>query len=251
MVSFEDATLAERVDITHDLAVFRLAVEKEFAFAPGQFATLALEQNGKLIQRPYTIVSSPHEPLLEFFLELVPHGALSPRLWELKAGDEIKIRSQAAGVFTLDRRSGLSRHLMLATVTGIAPFVSMIRQHAFELERGMGADLSFAVIHTASYAREFGPYLDELQETARDGWLHYAASVSRPVEETSWTGEVGRVEDLIRKYADGLAFDHTNSIAYACGHPTMVENARAILQRARFDRKHIRTEKFFTIPIPR
>jgi ferredoxin--NADP+ reductase len=78
-----------------------------------------------------------------------------------------------------------------------------------------------------------------------------AASVSRPAEEYTWTGEVGRVEDLIRKYADWLGFDHTNFISYACGHPIMVENARAILQRARYDRKHIRTEKFFTIPIPR
>jgi ferredoxin/flavodoxin---NADP+ reductase len=60
----------------------------------------------------------------------------------------------------------------------------------------------------------------------------------------------GRVDDLIRKYADGFGYDNTNSVAYACGHPVMVENARAILGRARFTKRQIHTEKYFTLKAP-
>jgi ferredoxin--NADP+ reductase len=58
-------------------------------------------------------------------------------------------------------------------------------------------------------------------------------------------GETGRVEDVLRKHADRLGFDHTNSIAYACGQPQMVENVKGILARARFLRDQIREEEYF------
>jgi ferredoxin--NADP+ reductase len=250
MPKFENATLVERIDLTADLAVFRIAPQTKLDFIPGQFATLALEQSGRLVQRPYSIVSAPHEPLLEFFIELVPFGLLTPLLWELKPGDTLMVRDQAAGTFWLDTRSGLARHMMLATVTGVAPFVSMLRAHAFMLTSDLGADLRFLLLHAASHSHEFGFYRDELAELGQQGWLTYVDTVSRPSDNPDWEGEVGRVEDLIRKYADGSGYDNTNSVAYSCGHPVMVENTRAIMGRARFTKRQIHTEKYFTIKVP-
>ena len=72
------ATLAERIDFTGDLACFRFRLQEALPFVPGQYATLGLEgKNGKPIQRAYSIVSAPHEPMLEFFVELVEEGALT------------------------------------------------------------------------------------------------------------------------------------------------------------------------------
>ena len=51
----------------------------------------------------------------------------------------------------------------------------------------------------------------------------------------------------MRKYADQLGFDHRNSVAYACGHPQMVANVKAILERARFSRDHIKEENYFSL----
>ena len=75
----------------------------------------------------------------------------------------------------------------------------------------------------------------------------YIPTISRPWEEPNWLGETGRVEDVLRKHADRLGFNHTNSVAYACGHPQMVENVKGILARARFLKDHIREEEYFAL----
>lgn len=252
MPKFENAVLVERIDFTPELSVIRLAPQTPLPFKPGQFATLAVEESGRLLQRAYSIASAPHEPLLEFFVELVPGGLLTPRLWGLKPGDKVLVRDRAAGAFLLDRGSEkLTKHMMMATVTGVAPFVSMLRSHSFELSRNPGSGESFLLLQGASYAHEFGYYRDELRELSEGGWLTYVDTVSRPSENPVWTGEVGRVEDLIRKYAWAYGYDHANSVAYACGHPIMVENARAILSRARFEKRQIHSEKYFTVRSPK
>jgi ferredoxin--NADP+ reductase len=143
--------------------------------------------------------------------------------------------------------TAVTHHLMLATVTGIAPFVSILRTQKIERERGATTDHRFVVIHGASESADFGPYHNELEELSRAGWLTYIPTVSRPWAEPRWKGETGRVDDIVRKYADRLGFDCRNSAAYACGHPQMVTNVKAILERARFTGDQIREEKYFTI----
>src|SRR6185369_11137236 len=91
--------------------------------------------DGELEERPYSIVSSPHEPFFEFFIELVPGGSITPRLWTLKLGSVIWVRRRTVGQLILN--TAVTRHLMLATVTGIAPFVSILRTQ--KIERDLGA----------------------------------------------------------------------------------------------------------------
>jgi ferredoxin--NADP+ reductase len=136
---------------------------------------------------------------------------------------------------------------MLSTVTGVAPFVSILRTQQIERERGVTSNHQFVVIHGASQSADFGPYRSELEELSRAGWLTYIPTVSRPWAEPNWDGETGRIEDIARKYADRIGFDHSNSVAYACGHPQMVTNVRAILERARFSRDQIKAETYFVI----
>ena len=64
---------------------------------------------------------------------------------------------------------------------------------------------------------------------------------------TELEGRTGRIEDVMRKHADQLGFDHSNSVAYACGHPQMVANVKAILARARFRKDQIKEEKYFSL----
>jgi len=245
--SFHRAQLVERVDFTGDLAMFRFRPEHELPFKAGQYATLAVEHDGRLIQRPYSIVSSPYESFLEFFVELVPQGELTPKLWELRSSDYVLVRNRIVGAFTKDDKAGMNRHIMAATVTGIAPYVSMIRTQRIDLDRGSGTQQRFAVVQGASRSWEFGTYKDELDQVARQGWVNYIPTISRPWEDPDWKGECGRAEDVFRKYADNLGFDYTNSVGYACGHPHMIENVKGILARARFPKAQIKEEKYFTI----
>jgi hypothetical protein len=88
------ARLIERRDLTPDLMVIRLEPEIPYTFTPGQYCTIGVEG----IERAYSMVSSPHEPCLELFVELVPHGALTPRLWSLRLGDPIPPSSAEGGL---------------------------------------------------------------------------------------------------------------------------------------------------------
>ena len=109
------AKLVERRDVTDDLTVIKLVPEGGvFDFKPGQYCTLGKEG----IERAYSIASAPHQDFLEVFVELVPEGGLTPKMWRLKVGDTMSIRPRAKGVFTF--KENFHHHLMLSTVTGVA-----------------------------------------------------------------------------------------------------------------------------------
>jgi ferredoxin--NADP+ reductase len=239
------AELIERTDVSTNLAIFRFRVAQRPSFTAGQYATIGIAVDGDVIERPYSIVSSPHEPFLEFFIELVPGGNITPKLWELKSGSTILVRPRIVGQFTLDTR--VTHHLMLATVTGVAPFVSILRTQQIDRERGATSNHQFVVIHGASQSADLGTYRSELEALSRAGWLTYIPTVSRPWAEPTWQGEIGRIEDIMRKHADQVGFDHRNSVAYACGHPQMVANVKATLARARFAKEQIKEEKYFSL----
>ena len=72
-----------RDDFTDDLWMVRIRPQVPISFRAGQYVTVGVEQNGKLLERPYSIVSAPQEPELELFVELVPPGLLTPHLHPL------------------------------------------------------------------------------------------------------------------------------------------------------------------------
>src|SRR6266436_4662348 len=119
------AKVIERKDLSEDLWLVRVDPGGPFSFKAGQYATLGVDHGEKRIERAYSIVSSPYEEgALEFFVELVPQGELTPHLYKLHKGDKLLCRKIAKGRFTLDLKSGRTNHFLLATVTGLAPFVS-------------------------------------------------------------------------------------------------------------------------------
>src|SRR5258708_4441809 len=97
------ARILERRDLSPDLWIMRIDPGGPFEFRAGQYATLGVEHEGKRIERAYSIVSSPYESELEFFVELVPHGDLTPDLFRLNKGDTLLCRKLAKGRFMLER----------------------------------------------------------------------------------------------------------------------------------------------------
>jgi ferredoxin--NADP+ reductase len=243
---FYRAQIVERRNIAEDLWSIRVSPGGDFTFKPGQYATLGVITPEKHIERAYSIASAPHEPLVEFFLELVPHGELTPHLHKLQKGDTFTFRKVAKGRFTLDTQSGRTNHLLLATVTGIAPFVSYVRALYRDWKEGrFHGEHKLFLIDGASRSWEFG-YRTEIEPIAAQApWLEYVATISRPWEDKSWDGEVGRVDDVIRKYADMWGLDPETTSAYLCGHPMMVETCKAILQRRGWQKETMREELYF------
>jgi len=245
---FIGATIERRLDIVDDLAVFWLRPDEPMTFLPGQYVTLAVASaSGRMVKRAYSIVSAPHEPLIELVVERVEGGALTPVLWDRQPGEAVWARKKVVGHFVLDAER--LRHVMVCTVTGIAPFLSMIRAHAEARQRDEAIpDHRFLVLHGASHAPEFGPYLNELAilTAESDGWVVSIPTVSRPWANADWTGETGRVEDVLRKYLDRLGWNGPDAAGYACGNPTMIETVKGVLRRAGLDAAHIHDEKYFT-----
>ncbi|MBI3668627.1 MAG: ferredoxin--NADP reductase [Acidobacteria bacterium] len=245
---FYRARITQRVDFSEDLWMIRVDTGGEFRFKAGQYATLGVQTAEKLIERPYSIVSSPYEKEVEFFIELVPQGELTPLLYKLKVGDEMMFRKVAKGRFTLDTKSGRTSHLLLATVTGIAPFVSYSRTLLKDWKDGkFGGEHKLFIIEGASRSWEFG-YHDELRKYAAEvPWLTYLPTISRPWEDPNWKGETGRVDDIIRKYTDKWGLTGQNASAYLCGHPDMIEHGKGMLRRAGWQ-KDAMTEEVYFIP---
>ncbi len=242
---FINATLKERRDSAKDLGVFVFEPEQELSWVSGQYCTLGIMEEDMRIERPYSLASASYEKRLELFVELVLDGGLSPLLWKLKIGDTVTVRPKIRGKFTLDVESGRKTHFMVSTVTGAAPYVSMIRHHKEHHDELKSAGHRFFMIHGGSRSNEL-TYVDELNKIQADAdWLTYVPTVSRPQEDPDWRGETGRVEDVIRKYFDQLDCPPSGVTAYLCGHPGMIETARGILARAGMQKELILEEQYF------
>jgi len=241
------ARIIKRTDFAPDLWMVRIDPGVEFSFAPGQYATLGIERDGRRVERPYSIASSPYEKELEFFFELVPQGETTPSFYNLQLGDQMLVRKVAKGRFTLDTsQPDRKNHLLMSTVTGVAPFVSTVRTLFKDWKEGKFAgDHKLFLLDGASRSWEFG-YREELEDFAKQApWLRCVFTVSRPWEDAGWKGEVGRVDDLIRKYADQWECTTANCIAYLCGHPEMVEQGKRILKRIGFGKENLKEEVYW------
>lgn len=219
------AKLTKKEQLTEDLWKMWLKPEEKFDFKPGQYCTIG--SGG--IERAYSIASSPEEDQIELFIELVPppDGNLTPLLNELNVGDTVTMRLRAKGIFVL--KPEFKNHVMVGTVTGVAPYVSMMRKHLKESE---SSDKNFIILEGASYLDEFG-YDEELMLLDKsNNNVTFEASVSRPDEERndSWTGYKGRVNNILLDRLDEWGLNPSETIVYACGHPGMIEDVKEKLE---------------------
>ncbi len=218
-----ETRILERRELTPDHWLMWIEKPADFKFKPGQYCTIGVEG----IERAYSIASAPHEDRIELFVELVPYeegGHLTPLLHALKEGEKLTIRPRAKGIFTFN--PNFKNHLLVATVTGVVPYVSFIRDYLHKGESGH----HFYVLEGASYDDEFG-YDDELERYASEHpeLVTFIPTVSRPDEERNggWKGETGRVNAIVESQVDKLGLSSDDTLIYACGHPGMIEDVKA------------------------
>jgi ferredoxin--NADP+ reductase len=237
--------VSERRDLTHGLWIVRLRTEEPIVYTAGQYLTVGLLEGSRLVERPYSAASAPEDGELEFFIELVPAGKLTPHLHAVPVGGEVFLRRAAKGRFVLDETADRPNHFMAATVTGVAPFAAMVRHLAARESDAGPPSLRIAILHGASVPAELG-YAEELRaDAAARPWFDYVPTVSRPWLAPDWQGERGRVEDVARKYLDARGFLPHTTVAYLCGNPQMIRQMRGVLERAGFERRFIREETYW------
>ena len=115
--------------------LFRIRTERPrtFRFTAGEFVMIGLDnwseklQKNKPIMRAYSLTSGPYDEYLEFYSIKVPDGPLTSRLQNVIVGDDIIVGDKPTGTLTLANLELGSNLYLLATGTGIAPFISLLR----------------------------------------------------------------------------------------------------------------------------
>ena len=248
-----NATLSLREDYTPALVVMRIEPQgwQLPPFTPGQFATIGLPASaprlegcdpddpkldpGRFIRRAYSIASSSKQrEYLELFVALVTSGELTPRLLALKPGDKLWLGPKITGMFTLKEIPPDQDLVMVATGTGIAPYMSMLRT---ELSPSQGRRV--ALLLGARHSWDLG-YSQELFTLQRESSrLTVLRIVSRPKEEPRpWSGHVGHVQSLWADGALSAAWGRRPTPAdthvLLCGNPAMIDDMTKVLQAEGF-----------------
>lgn len=241
-----NAAVVAREEINPQLLVLRVRPDgPPVQFEPGQFVVLGLlgseprvmeaadedppTRPDRLIRRAYSIASASVErDYLEFYVTLVSSGALTPRLFALRPGSRLFVSTKPSGFFTLDGVPEGKSVVLIATGTGLAPYMSMLRTIlARDRER------RFVVLHGARYSWDLG-YRAELESLSRVcGNLTYIPSITRPDEDPHFQGVTGRVQTLVSdgvvERESGVPLTPDVTDVFLCGHPGMIETVKALL----------------------
>jgi ferredoxin-NADP reductase len=240
-----NATLVRRVDETDDLAYVWVKFDGPATpFESGQYMTIGVFADGKLWQRPYSVASAPRvadDEGYEFYVRLVPIERFTSLLWRLPVGHGMRMIGPK-GKFLLEPDDDRN-HVYVSTGTGIAPFMSMIRETA-----AAGRPRQTVVLHGCSYVEELG-YREELEGWAAGGDypLTYIPTISRPADprNSGWTGRTGRVEAVIGSVCDDLGLDPDQTVVYICGNPEMIINVERELLDRDFPEFHVKKELYW------
>ena len=230
---FTRQRLLEVQTLTPSLFTLRTSRDPGFRFSAGQFARLGVRKpSGCIVWRAYSMVSAPHDEFLDFFSIVVPDGEFTSELSRLKVGDELLIDKQAFGFLTLDRFPDGQDLWLLATGTGIAPFLSILQDfqawqrferiilvYSVREARELAYQQLIAELPQREYLEGLGSKLLYLPVVTREqvpGALH--ARITTLIE----SGELERAADL------QLTPEHSRIML--CGNPQMIEDTRAVLK---------------------
>jgi ferredoxin--NADP+ reductase len=240
-----NARLVRREELNDSLAYFWVRFDGEpTPFEAGQYMTIGVMVDGRIVQRPYSVASPPAvvgTEGYEFYVRLVQGGTVTPLLWDLPMGHGMRMIGPK-GKFLLEPDDDRT-HVFISSGTGNAPFVAMMRQLLID-----GRPREVVFLNGVSYATELG-YRDVLEEWVTTGQypVQYIPTVSRPADprNASWTGRTGRVEAILPDVLDELGLSSVDSIAYICGNPDMILSAEATLLERGYPEEQVHKELYW------
>jgi ferredoxin--NADP+ reductase len=217
---------------TDSLFSLRTTRDPGLRFASGQFVMLGLEVEGKPLLRAYSIASAHYDPELEFYSIKVADGPLTSRLQKIAEGDEILIGKKPTGTLVLDGlRPGRNLYL-LGTGTGLAPFLSLVRDpevyERFDKVIVTHTVREVADLNYRQFLSHELPNHPDLGEWVAPKLIYYP-TVTREAFATQ-----GRITDLMasgKLFADiGLpALDRSRDRLMLCGGPSVLADLKALL----------------------
>jgi ferredoxin--NADP+ reductase len=238
MSAFNEEKVLDVHHWTNRLFTFKTTRDPALRFSNGHFTMIGLKVNNKPLLRAYSIVSANYEDHLEFLSIKVPDGPLTSRLQHIQPGDSIVVGRKPTGTLLIDYLLPGKRLFLLSTGTGLAPFMSIVRDpdtyNKFE---------QIVLVHGVRQKDELAyhdllvkhlPSHEFLGEMVRNQLVYYP-TVTREAYKN-----MGRVTDLIetgKLFADlGMpALDAREDRVMICGSPGMLKDLKHMLEARGFN----------------
>jgi ferredoxin/flavodoxin---NADP+ reductase len=222
---------------TDTLFSFKTTRPPGYTFIPGQYARLGLSDDRGMLWRAFSITSAADQPFLEFFAIEVEGGAFSTMLKKLREDDPICVEKQSYGFMTADRFSDGDDLWMLATGTGLGPYISIVQDVSmWEKFRNL------IVVHCVRHADEFA-YQEQLLELKQKSPLNSLPAKLQLIQTVTREQNVGyhagrlqgRITTLLEngelEKCVGIPITIESSRIMICGNPQMIDDTRRILHR--------------------
>ncbi|WP_108652432.1 ferredoxin--NADP reductase [Dongshaea marina] len=226
MANWIEATVTENHHWNPQLFSLKISAPLQPHLA-GQFVKLALDEGDKRVARAYSFVNAPDNRAHEFLIIEIDDGALTPKLNQLKPGDRLWVTEKPQGYLTLDELPEGKDLWLLATGTGLGPFLSILQ------ESGVWERFSkINLVHGVRFATDlaYQPLIAKLQAQYPDR-LSYVPVVSRESHNEGLSGRIpAAIESgALESYCD-TSFTPDSSQVMICGNPAMVKDAITVLK---------------------
>jgi len=235
--SFNKETVLSVRHWTDSLFSFTATRDPSFRFVSGQFAMIGLEIEGRPLLRAYSMASANHEDNLEFFSIKVPNGPLTSKLQHLKEGDIILVGRKPTGTLIQDNLLPGRRLYLLSTGTGLAPFVSIIKDpETYTRFEKIVLVHGCRQIAELAYGEKIVADLSEheyFSELARDQLVYYPTVTREPFRNR---GRITHLIDNGRLFQDigQPPLDLAEDRVMLCGSPAMLADLKPLLERRGF-----------------
>ncbi|WP_371348653.1 ferredoxin--NADP reductase [Ancylobacter sp. IITR112] len=223
---------------TDNLFTFTTTRDPALRFKNGQFVMIGLQVDGKPLLRAYSIASANYEETLEFFSIKVANGPLTSRLQHLKVGDEVIVGRKPTGTLLVDYLVPGRRLYLLSTGTGLAPFMSLIKDpetyEAYEKVILVHGVRTVGELAYQDFIEKELPDNEFFGDMVREKLIYYPTVTREPYRNQ------GRITDLItsgKLFTDlGLPpLDKEDDRVMLCGSPQLLDDMRVILKERGFE----------------
>ena len=232
MMEFNRETVIDVHHWSDTLFTIKATRDRSLRFRNGEFAMMGLEVEGKPLLRAYSMASANYEDHLEFYSIKVQHGPLTSRLQHIKAGDQLLVSKKPTGTLLWDRLRPGRQLYLLSTGTGLAPFLSIIKDpEVYENFEKVILVHGCRYINELTYQRLITHELKHNEyfgESVREKLIYYPAVTREPFKN------YGRITSLLKsgKLMEDIDMPKLNlddDRFMLCGSPAMLNSLTAIL----------------------
>jgi len=234
MSAFQEERVLSVHHWTDRLFSFTTTRDASLRFSNGHFTMIGLRVDGKPLLRAYSIVSPNYADHLEFLSIKVQDGPLTSRLQHIQVGDSIIVGRKPTGTLLIDYLLPGKRLYLLGTGTGLAPFLSIVRDpDTYERFEQVIVVHGVRQVNELAYRELLSNDLvkDEILGELVQGKLLYYPTVTR--EPFIHQGRIPQLlgEGVIAKDLGLPAFNAAEDRVMICGSPEMLRDLKALCEK--------------------